>query len=43
LNSHGSPVGRAVRLFRRWKEAAPIEGRGLEGKIVMVAAEALAG
>src|SRR3954467_4059264 len=27
-NSHGSPVGRAVRFFRSWKEAAPIEARG---------------
>jgi hypothetical protein len=30
-------------LFQRWKEAAPIEGRGREGKIVMVAEGALAG
>src|SRR6476661_10363940 len=24
-NGHGSPCGRAVRFFQRWKEAAPIE------------------
>src|SRR3954447_9577239 len=32
-NGHGSPCGRAVRFFQRWKEAAPIEARGGEGKI----------
>src|SRR3954462_1527357 len=31
-NSHGSPVGGAVRFFRRWKEAAPIVAGRPQGK-----------
>src|SRR3954470_24483287 len=32
--------GRAVRIFQSWKEAAPIEGRGCEGKRLAPAPEA---